>query len=330
MRIVHINADSIDAGGGAVAAMRTIVEGQREAGHEVIVLSRADMTWPYRALHFVALVLMKLAFGHCYSGGLLPSGLGKRANALKPDIVYLHRLQNRTLGMREILRIQAPKKWYFHDLYPLNGVCPFWDEELFELPMPRRMRCLDRWSRALKRMVGRSAKDLGIVVASEWMKSEVAKSAAFADVPVRLEPLAISPIFKRVKESRTWKVDRTKLLFVAPSRVDDPVKGYDRLQAALALLPADIRSKVNLKICHGLTQEELAREFCTAFAVAIPSRQETYGLVKHEALACGCPVVTFNETACPEGLVHGQNGWIAADVQSFAEGILRFAAQQLS
>ena len=319
MRIVHINADPVDAAGGAAAAMRTMVESQRQAGNEVIVLSRADMTGAYRALHFAARVLMKLAFGHCYSGGLLPSGLGKRANGLKPDVVYLHRLQNGTLGMREILRIQAPKKWYFHDMWPLNGVCPYWKEELFALPMPRRMRWLDRRSRALKREIGRRAKDLEIVIASEWMKGEVVKSAAFANVPVRLEPLAISPIFRQVKESRPWKINRSKLLFVASSRVEDPVKGYDRLQAALALLPADIRGRINLKICRGLTQEELAREFCTAAALVLPSRQETFGLVKHEALACGCPVITFNETACPEGIVPGQTGWIASSEKELAE-----------
>lgn len=330
MRIVHINVDPIDAVGGAAAAMRTMVESQRQAGHEVIVLSRADMTGPYRVLHFAARMLMKLAFGHCYSGGLLPSGLGKKANGLGPDAVYLHRLQNGTLGMREILRIQAPKKWYFHDLWPLNGVCPFWKEELFSLPMPRRMRWLDRCSRALKREVGHRAKNLEIVVASEWMKREVAKSTAFSNLPMRLELLAVSPIFRRVKESRAWEIDCAKLLFVAPSRVEDPVKGFDRLQAALALLPVDVRSRIHLKICCGLAQEELAQELCTAFAVAIPSRQETFCLAKHEALACGCPVITFNETACPEGLVHGQTGWIAADSQSFADGIMKFAAQQSS
>ena len=319
MRIVHINADPIDAEGGAAVAMRTMVESQRKAGHEVVVLSRADMMWPYRLLHLAARVLMKMAFGHCYSGGILPSGLGRKANGLRSDVVYLHRLQLGTLGMKELIRIAAPKKWYLHDLWPLNGVCPFWKEELFALPMPRRMRGLDRRSRALKREVGRRAKDLELVVASEWMKGEVAKSEAFSGASVRLEPLAISPVFKQVKDSQPWEIDRTKLLFVASSRLDDPVKGYDRLQAALAHLPEDVRGTINLKICRGLSPQELAREFCTARALVLPSRQETFGLVKHEALACGCPVITFNETASPEGIVHGQNGWIVSDEKELAK-----------
>ena len=31
-----------------------------------------------------------------------------------------------------------------------------------------------------------------------------------------------------------------------------------------------------------------------------PSKQETFGLVSGEALACGTPLVVYNTTACPE------------------------------
>ena len=31
-----------------------------------------------------------------------------------------------------------------------------------------------------------------------------------------------------------------------------------------------------------------------------PSKQETFGLVSGEALACGTPLIVYNTTACPE------------------------------
>ena len=46
---------------------------------------------------------------------------------------------------------------------------------------------------------------------------------------------------------------------------------------------------------------------------AFPSRAETQGMAKVEALLCGVPVVSFNRTACAEGISHRVNGWIAED-----------------
>ena len=37
-------------------------------------------------------------------------------------------------------------------------------------------------------------------------------------------------------------------------------------------------------------------------------------------------VVAFNESACGEGIVHGESGWIAkpGDIQSYADGLLYY------
>ena len=40
------------------------------------------------------------------------------------------------------------------------------------------------------------------------------------------------------------------------------------------------------------------------------SREETFGLVTAEAMACGTPVVVYDSTACAE-LVHSENGFVA-------------------
>lgn len=323
MLIVHVNADPIESSGGASAALRSLVECQRCAGVDMTVLSRADLPLSYRILHLVARLVMKILFGHCYSGGLLPTGLARRANALRPDLVCLHRLQLGTLGMSELLQIKAPIRWYFHDLWPLNGVCPYWREDLFELPMPRRMRWLDRRSRRLKKqVVEQLGERLTVVVASEWMRQQVQSHAGFSKCKVEVEPLPVNPVFKDGELPRT----RT-LLFVAGARVDSPVKGYDRLMSAMAVLSEREREQIELKVVQGLPPERLAEEYRTAAAVAIPSHQETYSLVKHEAWACGCPVIVFNETACPEGVVQGVNGWIASDEKEFAKGIVHFCCK---
>ena len=48
------------------------------------------------------------------------------------------------------------------------------------------------------------------------------------------------------------------------------------------------------------SKDELAELYSVADVFFNPTRQETFGLVSGEALACGTPLVVYNTTACPE------------------------------
>ena len=50
----------------------------------------------------------------------------------------------------------------------------------------------------------------------------------------------------------------------------------------------------------GLNAAELATWYRGALAFLFPSLHETFGMPILEAMACGCPVLTSNTTACPE------------------------------
>ena len=60
-----------------------------------------------------------------------------------------------------------------------------------------------------------------------------------------------------------------------------------------------IPAGVNL-IVNPVSGEELAKLYRTALAFVFPSLRETFGMPILEAMACGCPVITSNVTACPE------------------------------
>ena len=77
--------------------------------------------------------------------------------------------------------------------------------------------------------------------------------------------------------------------------------------------------------------EKLAQQYRDADVFAFPSRQETFGQTKIEALACGTPVIVFDETACAEGIKQLVNGYIAEkdNIEDYANGIrLLFAGKQ--
>ena len=48
------------------------------------------------------------------------------------------------------------------------------------------------------------------------------------------------------------------------------------------------------------SHEEFAGYCRDALAFVFPSMHETFGLPLVEAMACGCPVITSDKTACPE------------------------------
>ncbi len=73
-------------------------------------------------------------------------------------------------------------------------------------------------------------------------------------------------------------------------------------------------------------RSELPKLYGCADLMALPSRQEVWGLVVNEALACGVPVlVTANVGAAPDLLEDGVNGYVAraCDVESLAGALLR-------
>jgi glycosyltransferase involved in cell wall biosynthesis len=94
-----------------------------------------------------------------------------------------------------------------------------------------------------------------------------------------------------------------------------PKKNVNRIFVAYSLLPKscdcdliailpNYRGKINSKgikiIYEGFPSAELAKWYRGALGFVFPSLHETFGMPILEAMACGCPVITSNVTACPE------------------------------
>ena len=72
-------------------------------------------------------------------------------------------------------------------------------------------------------------------------------------------------------------------------------------------------------ILHG---DVLAESFANMDAFVFPSRTDTFGLVRLEAMASGVPVVVSPETGMRAGVRHGITGFHAANLNSFTQSIL--------
>ena len=71
----------------------------------------------------------------------------------------------------------------------------------------------------------------------------------------------------------------------------------------MAVIPDYLNQRVSsdIEIINSpMNHEELFRFYNKAIGFVFPSLHETFGMPILEAMACGCPVITSNVSACPE------------------------------
>lgn len=345
MRLVHVNYDARERGGASIAMLR-MHRALRGIGVDsrIVCIENADdphsevLKRPqvFRLLKFLGKVFTKVLSGEVQSTGLIPSGMADYVNSLNPDVVMLHWLQQDTMSIREIAKIKCPVFWYFHDMWPLSGLTPYsW------YPVPRGLGWLDRYCRKVKGMIVQSiGRQLVPACASKWVAEQIQNSSIFAGRPPVVIPLAIETYFKRGNRTAAR---RFRMLNGARGGFKAGLKGGDRLVDAFKLLPEDMKRQMELVVfgsngesseIEGVATsyvgiqrgEALAQIYRDSDLFVFPSRMETFGQTKIEALSCGTPVIAFDQAACSEGLAHKRTGWISPpdDVSDFASGIRFF------
>ena len=244
-------------------------------------------------------------------------GFDRFVKDFKPDEVHVHWIRRDTISWRQLERVSAQMKVksqgeqrmyvHLHDLWPL---------EQAQITSLRPT----------------------FVAYSDYVANEVRRRG----YRVERHELILDPAFAS-RTSRHLRADDKVILFGCKDGRANPDKGFADLVAALMLLPDELKAKIELRIFgEGApgTREEIAgvrtvllgriddpeklkKEYCAASCFAFPSTSETMGMTKLEALACGCPVIAFNRTACAEGIEHLKTGYVARDgaPADFAEGL---------
>ncbi len=356
MRVVHVNYDGAKIGGASIAMFRTI-EAQRRAGIDAVVACRGlpqeKSTYQYtpslfcRGVEFMSKVAMKLAYRRCYSTGLINNGMADFVNSLRPDVVQLNWLQANTIGIRELKKIKCPIVWFTHDLWAMAGVEPYPADEWYKTGKPAGT-WVNRKAWQVKCDVVRSLEGrLFVVSPSEWACKQARESVMFKNVPCSCIYYPANEVLVNACEHFDGmpkkRNERFTILFGATTGISRPIKGWDRLMSAIDMLTDDERTAMHILVfgcdmpsqkMHGvdvdfigkLTIEELIPQYRSADLFALPSRQETWGQTKTEALCCGTPVIAFDQTACANGIRHRVNGWVAPadDISAYAEGVRWF------
>lgn len=357
MKVVHVErrATVTSPTGGAGIACRRIFAAQRIAGvyfqiavttcaeePEALAMTTERHLFVRNLLVRAARRLLGMDFG---ASGLLQTGMHNFINGIGPDIVHLHWIQNCTIGVREIPKIACPIVWSLHDLWPVLGTEAYPLSDWFKKGPPET-GVLNKlcWFNK-KESIGGVRSRICVVGASEWVCEQARQSVVFKGCRVEKVPLPLSVDF--VKRARmindTPRAANLKFIILFGASLDyrSEIKGFDRLAKALLRLPNEVQARSELRIfgCQGASfsvgqiscsflgrfdADELPAVYSGADVFAFPSRRETWGQTKVEALCCGTPVVAFDETACAEGIRHKETGWVAKEdnIEDFAAGLM--------
>ena len=279
----------------------------------------------------------------------------RKINALNPDIVHLHWINNGFLAIEDLKHIEAPLVWTLHDMWPFTGGCHYsdgcehWLGACGNCPQITRYGSHDLSTTIFFRKSEiLPALNLTIVTPSQWLADLASRSPLLSQFQTQVIPNGLDIKLYRprnrstARQSLTLPLDKSLALFGAMCATSDHRKGYDLLINSLAVLPASLRDRLEL-VVFGNKDEELERgldfkihflgEICDENKLAdlysaadifiSPSREDNLPNTCIEAMACGTPVVSFNIGGMPEIVNHKKTGYLADafDVRELANGI---------
>lgn len=279
----------------------------------------------------------------------------------RPDVLHLHNLHGGYFDIRQLpaLSRQVPTVLTLHDTWLLTGHCaqPFdcsrWREGCGKCPD------LDRYvpiradnsaeNCAVKRRAAALGSMLGIAAPSKWLLDMVSDAGLLGEgregrvIPNGVDTRVFSPGDRDAARTELGLPANKRIVLVAAKGVrDNPYKGFDTLEAALAGLPERLRRDIQLVALGGdglpsqvggvealgvpfVTNEERMASYYRAADVFVhPSRAEVFGLAVVEAMACGTAVVVSDAGGLPEIVEHGSTGLV------FGAGVAPELATQLA
>ena len=258
--------------------------------------------------------------------------LGK-VSAFKPDVVQLHNLHgsyiNHGMLFRYIKKNNLPVVWTLHDCWAFTGSCPHyvlakcekWKKGCYACenykPLLPIVRNVTAWLWASKRSMFTQLENMVLVTPSQWLNNQV-KESFLSDYRTKIiyhgiDHSVFCPIASDFRELHGISESKHILLGVAfdwsyRKGIDVFVelsKRLDRNIYQLVLVGTnekidnDLPSSI-ISIHKTNDQKELAAIYSAADLFVNPTREEMFGLVNIESLACGTPVVTFRTGGSPE------------------------------
>ena len=274
----------------------------------------------------------------------------------KPDIIHLHLIHGYYLNYKILFNFlktyDGKVVWTFHDCWAYTGHCAYyslincdkWKNNCYKCPQKMTYPRTILFSRSkrnyiLKKQLFTSLSNLTIVTNCSWLKDEV-KLSFFSKEDIRVIHNGIDlSIYKRTNSSIRQKLslENKKILlgvankwdirkglndFIKLSKVLDDkfvfiIIGMTKQEEKLYDIPRNF-----IVLERTSSQKELVDYYSTADFFLNLTYEDTFPTTNLEAIACGCPVLTYDTGGCKEAVIDNVTGKVfkCGDV----EGIVKF------
>lgn len=280
----------------------------------------------------------------------------KRIEAIKPDVVHLHNLHSNYINLTILLKFLSKENTAvlvtLHDCWFYTGYCNHyhnyknckqWQSGCQECPAVKQ-KARKRIAKVYleKEKLFSNIKRLAVNGVSKWTLQDVDDSILHsARIKTYIYNWIDTSIFyprnSRKKVHEKYDIPLNQKIILGVSQGWSEGKGLrefvelgKRCQGKATVIlvgHCDLQpnDKDNLKPLGFIRdRNELADLYSAADVYVNPSRMETFGLVTAEAMACGTPVVAYNNTGSKE-IVTQQCGMLVEDgnVEQLCNGVTK-------
>ena len=369
MRVVIINRS--DALGGAAIASMRLCHALRNAGANarMLVLDRRTVDDNVQAVggavsnryHFLAERLgiflrngMKRDTLFSIDTATHGVDLSRHPWVVESDVIVLGWVNQAMLSLDGVARLAVLRKplvWVMHDMWNSTGICHHAKEcqglyaQCGQCPLLPDGSSLARRTWLRKQELYKSC-DIHFVAVSTWLKrmcqaSNLMHSSDISVIPNAIDVTQFNPGFL---DDNPWSVEQGRQVVVmGAARLDDPIKGFDRLTAAMHWLTKnrpDAANRIHLVLYGALRDSSVLNDIPVPFThlgyvtdiqriyrhthiVLSSSTRETLPTTLVEGMACGCTAVTTGEGGQADIVSHLKNGFVTSslDPEELAKGI---------
>jgi glycosyltransferase involved in cell wall biosynthesis len=285
-----------------------------------------------------------------HSLNLFGSSIIKKIKVINPDIVHLHWINNETLSIKDICKIDKKIVWTTHDMWPFCGAEHYTNTDRFmhnysKLYRPSYEKGFDINFYIWKKKISFLKKNITFVCPSNWILMQL-KNSAFKKLPSYKIAHPISQEWKPYDKisSRNFlslPIEKDIILFGSERGGSVERKGFDILHKILSSHSFEKKTRLvvfggdkkeierisdNFEIQylgHFYDRNSMRLLYSAADICAVPSLQEAFGLICAEAQGCGLPCIAFEDTGLADLILHKKTGYLAKsnNYQDFLLGI---------
>lgn len=242
-----------------------------------------------------------------------------------PDIVHIHNIHGHDVNLNILIKWLKKNKikivWTLHDCWTFTGYCTYfslcecdkWEFGCDRCPQKRKYSWFFDNSRNNYNKKKELLRDgITYVTPSVWLR-DIAKRSFLKDARIEVIYNGINTeIFYCCKDT----VQHSKKVILGVAFGWSDRKGLDtfielakRLDQRFEILLVGTDSEVEKRLPKSIrtirktkSQEELAEIYSNSDVLVNPTKEEVFGMVNAEALACGLPVITYRTGGAPEAI----------------------------